>query len=159
MEMNFSMSELDNLLNPNLVKLNIDPPKNFNSLLCLIADYLASEGMLVDRSKYIADVLVREAEGSTYMGRGIGIPHAKTSGVKQAAICMLRFKIPMVYESNGDSGPVDKIFAISVPENAGRQHLEILASLARLLVDDDVLYQLSDAKTSEEYLSIINKKL
>lgn len=147
------------ILDPSLVRLNIDPPRDFSSLLDLLAEMLDDAGRLVDRAVYRSDIYARETEGSTYMGQGIGIPHAKSSGVRAASVCVLRLARPMTYQSHGESGPVDKVFAIAVPADAGTQHLRILAKIARMLVDEAFMAEFEASESADHLVELIANRL
>jgi len=71
----------------------------------------------------------REAIGTTAIGHGVAIPHARSSACQEARGAFLRLDHPIDYEAS-DGIPVDLVFAMSVPEHSTEQHLQTLAELA-----------------------------
>ena len=83
----------------------------------------------------IFDVLTeRERLGSTGIGTGIGIPHGKLPGLDRFCGIFARLDRPISFEAVDDQ-PVDLIFVLLAPENAGADHLKALARVSRLLRD------------------------
>ena len=77
-------------------------------------------------------VLQRERLGSTGVGKGIAIPHGKLVGLDEIVGLFARLDKPIAYEA-ADDQPVDLIFLLLTPEDAGADHLKALARIARLL--------------------------
>jgi PTS system nitrogen regulatory IIA component len=85
--------------------------------------------------RMIFDVLTeRERLGSTGIGMGIGIPHGKLPGLDKLCGIFARLERPIPFEAVDDQ-PVDLIFVLLAPENAGADHLKALARVSRLLRD------------------------
>jgi len=76
----------------------------------------------------------RERLGSTGIGMGVAIPHGKLSGLDRLCGIFARLDRPIPFEAIDDQ-PVDLIFVLLAPENAGADHLKALARVARLLRD------------------------
>ena len=92
----------------------------------------------------------REAQSSTALEEGIAIPHAKTEYVKEPALAMGRSSKGIDYDSiDGEKSTL--FFMIAAPAGANNTHIETLARLTQLLLDDEF-------KTPEEVLDIINAK-
>ena len=86
-----------------------------------------------DRAIY--DVLVeRERLGTTGIGNGIAIPHGKLQGLARLSGIFARLERPIPFEAIDDQ-PVDLIFVLLAPEDAGADHLKALARVSRLLRD------------------------
>jgi len=104
----------------------------------------------------IFDALIeRERLGTTGIGKGVAIPHARLSGLDHLFCAFLRVK-PTDFESI-DGKPVDLVFLLLVPEESGADHLKALARISKLLRSDEVCKQLRSAKTSTEILDIIKR--
>jgi PTS system nitrogen regulatory IIA component len=104
----------------------------------------------------VFDALVeRERLGTTGIGKGVAIPHARLAGLTDLYCTFLRVK-PVDFESV-DSKPVDLIFCLLVPEESGADHLKALARISKLLRNEDVCASLRDAKNEQEILEIIGK--
>ena len=113
-------------------------------------------GVLNNYDGYVEALMAREAQSSTGIGEGIAIPHAKTKYVKKPALAMGRKPEGIDYDSL-DGEPATLFFMIAAPDGANNTHIETLARLSQLLLDDDFKEALENAKTSDEVLEIINK--
>ncbi len=71
----------------------------------------------------------REQLGSTAIGHGVAIPHARSNAFESARGAFLQLRHPVNF-GNSDHAAVDLVFAMSVPEHSSQQHLEILSELA-----------------------------
>ena len=78
----------------------------------------------------------RERLGSTAMGHGVAIPHARIPGLERIAGVFARLERPIEFEA-ADGGGVDLIFCLLAPEEAGADHLRTLARVSRLLRDEE----------------------
>ena len=113
-------------------------------------------GNLNDRETYKAQILAREAQGSTAVGDGIAIPHAKTSAVAKPGLAAITAPAGVDYESL-DGKPSDLLFMIAAPED-GNLHLEVLSRLMTLLMDEAFRSDLLNASTAAEFLAVIDRK-
>ena len=121
-----------------------------------LVDLMDAGGNLNDKALYKERVLAREAEGSTGIGEGIAIPHAKTEAVNEPGLASMIVRDGVDYESLDDE-PAHLFFLIAAPAGGANVHLEVLSRLSRMLMDDDFRDALMQAKTPEEYLTIIDK--
>lgn len=111
-------------------------------------------GHLNDAAAYKACVLKREEEGSTGIGEGIAIPHAKTDAVATPGLASMIVRQGVDYESLDDE-PAYLFFMIAAPAGGANIHLEVLSRLSRMLMDDDFREKLMQASSADEYLQII----
>lgn len=122
-----------------------------------VIDHLAglalAEGRISNVDEYKTAVLHRETEYSTAMGFGIAIPHGKTAAVTEPFLCFAR--VNAVDWSALDGEPVDLVFMIGVPENAGTTHLKILASISRKLMKQEFRDELRNAKSPSELIQFL----
>ena len=118
---------------------------------------MEKSGNLTDRKQYLKGVLAREEEGTTGIGEGIAIPHAKNAAVKRAGLAAMVLKEEVDYDSL-DGEPVKLIFMIAAPENGANEHLQALARLSTMLMDDSFREELIQAKSVEQFLKIVDKK-
>ena len=86
-------------------------------------------------------LLEREKLGSTGVGLGVAVPHAALPGLERMHGIFVRLETPVAYDSIDDM-PVDLIFALLAPENAGTEHLRALAKVSRLLRQKELREQL-----------------
>ncbi len=120
-----------------------------------LVDLMAKSGNLNDIEAYKQCVLAREEEGSTGIGEGIAIPHAKTDAVKTPGLASMIVRNGVEYESLDDE-PAHLFFLIAAPAGGANVHLEVLSRLSRMLMDDDFRDRLLQANTPEEYIQVID---
>jgi PTS system nitrogen regulatory IIA component len=103
----------------------------------------------------IFDVLMqREKLGSTAIGNGIAIPHGKLPKIERICGLFARLDRPIDFEAL-DGQPVDLIFVLLAPEQAGADHLKALARIARMLRDTDLANKLRDARDPESIYAVL----
>ena len=113
-------------------------------------------GNLADRQEYKHAILLREEQGTTAIGEGIAVPHAKSDSVKVPGLSAITVKGGVDYEAP-DGKPSDILFMIAAPMD-GDLHLEILSRLMVMLMEPEFCNALRNAKTVDEFLQIIDKK-
>lgn len=118
---------------------------------------MEASGNLSDRMIYKEGVLAREEEGTTGIGEGIAIPHARNAAVKKASLAAMVVKNGVDYESM-DGEPVHLIFMIAAPEDGGSVHLDALARLSTMLMDTNFKENLLKATSVEQFLQVISEK-
>ncbi|MDJ0805416.1 MAG: PTS sugar transporter subunit IIA [Gammaproteobacteria bacterium] len=96
----------------------------------------------------------RERLGSTGLGNGIALPHARMPQVAKAVGAFIQIPNGVDFDAV-DNQPVDLAFGMLVPENATDEHLQLLAQLAKLFSDTDFCSLLRKAETAEELLTLI----
>lgn len=99
-------------------------------------------------------LLQRERLGSTGLGRGIAVPHAKMRNLKSIVCLFARMAEPVDFDSL-DNEPVDLIFLLIAPEHASGDHLKALARLSRLLREPDVLARLRASEDKETLYGVL----
>ena len=118
---------------------------------------MAAGGRLNDRVGYKEGILAREALGSTAVGEGIAIPHAKVAAVKEPGLAAMVVPDGVDYEAF-DGSLANLIFMIAAPEGGADVHLEALSRLSTLLMDPDFKNDLIHAESKEEFLQLIDDK-
>jgi len=114
----------------------------------MIASFSAN-GIINDVAVYKEGIMKRESQTSTGLGDGIAMPHAKNKAVNKAAVVFAKSAAGVDYASL-DGQPAHLFFMIAAPEGANNVHLEVLASLSRLLINPDFIASLKKAETPEE---------
>ena len=103
----------------------------------------------------IAEVfLSRERLGSTGVGAGIAIPHARIDGLAQPMAVVMRLRKPIAFDAIDDQ-PVDIVMALLLPQGADAANLACLAAVSRLLRDRDLLKELRRAPTAEAIYDLL----
>jgi PTS system nitrogen regulatory IIA component len=96
----------------------------------------------------------RERLGTTGVGSGIAIPHGRMAGVASITGVFARLESAIDYEAV-DGQPVDLIFMLLAPENAGADHLKALARVSRLLRNQPICEKLRSAQSAEALYAIL----
>lgn len=131
-------------------------PKNKEEAIDTLVDLMEKGGKLNDREGYKKGVLEREASGTTGIGEGIAIPHAKVAAVKHPGLSSMTVPNGVDYESL-DGEPSNLFFMIAAPAEGGDVHIEVLQRLSMLLMNEQFRKDLLEAKDIETYLDIIDK--
>ena len=99
----------------------------------------------------------RERLGSTGLGKGVAIPHARYQGILEPTAAILQLKTPVDYDAI-DQKPVDLLFGLVVPEDATEEHLQILAGIAKICGDEFLLNKLRFSSSPEELFKSLQNK-
>ncbi|EWS82230.1 PTS lactose transporter subunit IIC [Brachybacterium phenoliresistens] len=140
------------LMTPDLVRLEVDPPGDKLAVIGLMADVIAATGR-ADRDGLEAGLLQREESFATGMPGGFAIPHCRTEAVHEAALGFLRLTEPVDFGSA--DGPADLIIGIAAPAGTDNQHLQLLAQLSRALIRPEFLAQLRGATAPEQVSELV----
>ena len=101
-------------------------------------------------------LLQRERLGSTGIGRGIAIPHCRHPSVEHIFCIFARLGAPIPFDAM-DGEPVDLVFLLLAPENAGADHLKALARLSRLMREPRTIMQLRAAKDQTSLYAVLTQ--
>lgn len=127
-----------------------------NETLDAMVALMAKSGKINDVEKYRKGVYAREEEGTTGIGEGIAIPHCKSDAVSRPGLAAMVIKDGVDFDAL-DGGKVDLIFLIAAPNTEDNVHLDVLSKLSVLLMDENFTTGLRNAKTVEEFLSVIDR--
>ncbi|WP_338626841.1 fructose-specific PTS transporter subunit EIIC [Clostridium baratii] len=137
-----------------LLNANVNSKKEAIEVL---VDLMDKEGYLNDKEEYKNEVLKREELSTTGIGDGIAIPHGKTRAVKCAGLSSMVVKDGVDFDSL-DGNKANLFFMIAAPEEANNLHLEVLARLSTILMDEEFRNTLINAKDKKEFLKLIDDK-
>ena len=112
-------------------------------LLEFIAELFAEHNPQTEATTIFESLIERERLGSTGLGKGIALPHARIDGLENAKAIFVRTQDSIDFDAI-DGQPVDLVIALLVPTNASDAHLKILAGLAQFFSDDSNCAQLRD---------------
>lgn len=142
------------LINKNLIVVDLDTNDKYDAINKLIA-LVEKEKKVESKDKFMECVLQREKEFSTGIGSGIAIPHGKSDTVREAIIAFAKLKKPIEWGAI-DSGTVDLLFLLGVPENnKDNLHLRILAQLSRKLMDEEFVKLLRNSDTVQKVYDVL----
>ena len=140
------------LLAPDAVLLGLKAQSKKQLLQDLAA---RAHGLTHLSERRIFETLIeRERLGTTGVGAGIAIPHGRMTEAKAITGLFARLENSIEYDAV-DSQPVDLVFMLLAPENAGADHLKALARVSRLLRDKAICEKLRAAKSSEALYAIL----
>ncbi len=139
---------LRDLVSPDSVICDADINSKKRALEVL-ADLLAKHSDTDSSLEIFHQLTEREKLGSTSLGQGIALPHARTSLCKQAVGAFIKLRQGVDFDSP-DRESTDLLFALIVPEHYTDEHLEILANIASLFNEKNFCHNLRCANTSKE---------
>ncbi|MBP3899091.1 MAG: PTS sugar transporter subunit IIA [Mogibacterium sp.] len=126
-----------------------------NAAIDIMVNLHDKVGNLNDKEAFKKDIEAREAKGSTAVGMGIAVPHAKSAAVKEAGLVAMTVPEGVDYKS-ADGQPSNLLFMIAAPDGAADTHLEVLSKLMTMLMDQNFSKSLVEAKTADEFLGLID---
>ena len=123
-------------------------------VLALISD-MAGRNFGLDASVILDALAEREQAGSTGLGRGVAVPHARLEGLNRMRAVFLRLEHPVDFASVDDQ-PVDLVFALFSPmAQGGSAHLQGLARISRLMRQKDLREQLRQSRAAEAIRALL----
>lgn len=124
-----------------------------------LAEKTIQRGIATDKEEIKVKLVARELEGTTGMMDGFAIPHAKSSNINKASLIIVKNEKGIAWDSL-DGQPITFIIGLFIPEHQkGTAHLQLLSSVAKMLMIPAVIDQLKAADSQAEIVSIINQKL
>ncbi|UXU57553.1 fructose-specific PTS transporter subunit EIIC [Staphylococcus agnetis] len=139
------------LIRKNTTMIKTQPMTRDEAIEHMVSN-LDKHGYVKDKATLTRDIFAREAESTTALGMNIAMPHAKSAGIKEPVVSVLKNNEGVTWESLDGTVP-QIVFLITVPEHSHDMHLKTLQNLSRHLMDDakreallqseteDVLYQ------------------
>jgi PTS system nitrogen regulatory IIA component len=115
--------------------------------LAVVAE-IAARNFGLETSDILDALAEREQAGSTGVGYGVAVPHARFDGLSRMRAVFIRLEHPIDFDSVDDQ-PVDLIFALFAHPKAGSEHLRALARVSRLLRQTELREQLRKARTAD----------
>lgn len=144
------------LLDPEQVVVDLKATTKKQVLTELAA--IAAERTGASKRDVFAKLLERERLGSTGLGKGIAIPHGRIEGLEKLFGIFARLAEPIEFDSVDDQ-PVDLVFLLLAPEEAGGEHLKALATVSRCFRDQGVCERLREAVDSASAHGILSDRI
>ena len=145
--------QLVDVLKENMIFLNFEAA-NKEEAIDKFINSLDRTGTIKEPNALKDALLEREKLGTTGIGNGIAMPHARSSAIKDLTVAFFRSEKGIDFKSM-DSEPVHLVFLLLAPVTAGGPYLKLLAKISRLLRSDDFRKSLLDAKDVSSVLQII----
>jgi PTS system nitrogen regulatory IIA component len=145
---------ISDLLSPERIRCNVRSSSK-KRLLELISEELARNSDSLSQREVFESLVARERLGSTGLGKGVAIPHGRVKGCQDVQASFIRLEKPLPFDAI-DGEPVDLLFALTVPENCGEDHLKLLSQVAELFSDPSLLRELREAKSNGRLLKLLS---
>ena len=123
-------------------------------LLLELARRAAAAGLHATPAAIATALQARERLGSTGLGKGFALPHARVEGLKDFFGLFVRLARPIDFEAI-DGQQVDVVFLLLMPQDPGGQHVAALAAVARRIRDGDILQRLRRAADADSVLMML----
>lgn len=144
--------QLSEFLDFDAIKTSL-PGGNKKSLLQQLAN-LAGQRLGVDPAAVQASLMEREQLGSTGFGQGVAIPHGKIEGLSRIYCLFARLAEPVDYKAI-DGRPVDLVFLLLSPPDAGAEHLKALAAISRVTRHVPTLEKMRGARSRDALAAVL----
>lgn len=128
-----------------------------DSVITELVDILAENNLLLDRDVVLESVFAREQTRSTGIGSGIAIPHGKCTGVDDLVMAVGIAHEPVNFDSI-DQKPVSIVILLVSPTDRTGPHIQALARISRLMLDEEFKAKLEKAASPEEVYQLISIK-
>jgi PTS system nitrogen regulatory IIA component len=148
--------EIADILTPDTVHLDLASCRSKRQVLKELAR-LAADVVRVDQQQLLEALLERERLGTTGIGHGIAIPHAKLDGLDRVVALFARLDQPVDFEAL-DEHPSDLIFLLLAPKDADTDSLKALARISRLLRDPRLRQRLRQEKDRQAAYRLLTQK-
>ena len=147
---------LTKILRPACIKAPLDG-KDKTAVIEELVNSLDTNGLLLDKTAVLDAVLMREKTRSTGIGSGIAVPHGKCKAVKELVMAIGIAHEPVDFQSV-DGKPVTIVILLVSPADQTGPHIQALAQISRLMLDEKFKKQLESAGTAEEVYQLLNSK-
>ena len=138
---------LTQILQANCVKVPVES-RDKEAVIAELIDLLDASGALMDRDVALDAILTRERIQSTGTGAGIAIPHGKCSAVKEVVMAIGIAREPIEFASV-DGRPVTILFLLVSPVDQTGPHIQALAAISRLMLNEEFRRRLEQADSVE----------
>lgn len=143
------------LLEPSRVRVGL-AESDKESVIDAVVDLLGSASAVRDLEQLRADVHAREGVMSTGVGKGLALPHARTSAVRDTVAAFAITAAPVDYGAL-DGQPVRLVFLLAGPEEGRGTHIRLLSRISRLMNDDAFRARLLAAKDVGTVLALFQQ--
>lgn len=145
---------LQEMIDEKLVAFDLDV-KDKADAMKKVGHMMLEAGKIDDEEEYVKGLFAREEEFETGIGNGIAIPHCRNKCVKDAAFTLVRLKEPIEWGSM-DGAPVNYVIMLAAPDREGNAHIDMLAALARKLMDDGFRQSLLEANSIDDIKKVFH---
>lgn len=145
--------DINKILNAKRVNLNLSA-RTKPEAIAELTELLYQDGVISDKTAFMNDVWLREAEGSTGFENHIAIPHGKSAAVRHTALAIGRTRREIPWETlDGSDVRCIILFAVRL-EDQNTTHIRLLSQVASALADDEVIAQLLEENDAEKIIQL-----
>jgi len=148
---------LSQILQPSCVKVPLQG-RDKRSVITELVNVLDASKLLSNRDVALQAVLTREQTRSTVVGSGIAIPHGKCKAVRESVMAIGIASQPIDFDSV-DGKPVSIVILLVSPSDQTRQHIQALAKISRLMLDEALRHKLQRINDAEEACELLRSLL
>ncbi|WP_353816142.1 PTS fructose transporter subunit IIABC [Agromyces sp. SYSU T00266] len=148
---------MSTVIDQRLVSLDEPIGADKAAVIRALADAVVAAGRATDTDALFADAWAREEKDSTGVPGGIAIPHAKSDAVTEPTLAAAR--LPEGVDFGSFDGPADLVFLIAVPTASTQDHLAVLSTLARSLIDEEFVAALRSAPDTASFVALVEGAL
>lgn len=149
------MEKWERILDSSNVLVGLKAQRNFDAIREL-ASVLEDDGAVRDQKSFLSDLIRREQQASTGIGKGVAVPHAHEDGIERQLLAIGISREGIDFASP-DSQPVHIVALLATPRKHQKQHMELLAALSRLLQHQGVRESLIQAADAAEVVDIFKR--
>lgn len=146
--------DIGQLLKRDAVAVRVSANSKRQALVAL--SEVASRSLGLPEDLILDALLEREQQGSTGVGQGVAVPHARLDGLERMTGVFVKLEAPVAFEAVDDR-PVDLLFALFAPQDAGVEHLRALAKVSRMLRQSELREQLRQARTADALFALLSR--
>ena len=147
---------LTQILQPDCIKVPVEN-RDKEAVITELVDLLDANGLLLDRDTALEAVITRERIQSTGTGAGIAIPHGKCNTVKELVMAIGIAHEPIDFNSI-DGKPVTILILLVSPADQTGPHIQALATISRLMLNEEFRQQLEKVTCSDEVYELLNNQ-
>ncbi|OGC09100.1 hypothetical protein A2V82_01030 [candidate division KSB1 bacterium RBG_16_48_16] len=144
---------ISDYINEKLIFLELEA-KDKDSAIAAVVEKMSRANIFDNASSFLKEVKGREQLGSTGIGKGVALPHARTQHVKNIVVAFARLKKGIDFQSE-DKEPVKLIFLLGTPLNSVGEYLKVLAKISKIARNDKIRKSLVKAGSVEEVAEIL----
>jgi PTS system nitrogen regulatory IIA component len=146
--------DIGQLLKRDAVAVRVSANSKRQALVAL--SEIASRSLGRPEEEILDALLERELQGSTGVGQGVAVPHARLQGLDRMAGVFIKLETPVAFDAVDDR-PVDLLFALFAPRDSGVEHLRALAKVSRLLRQSELREHLRQSRTGDALYALLSR--
>ena len=149
------MEKWDRILSASHILVDLQSKRNFDAIREL-AVVLQEDQAIEDPKRFLANLIRREKQGSTGIGKGVAVPHVHEDTISRQVLAVGISRDGIEFDAI-DGEPVHIIALLATPKRHHKQHMELLAALSRLLQHQEVRASLLNAPDAAKVLEIFRE--